>query len=122
MSTTNPNPGPQQRFHVAVEERSRGECEALVAPGCWQRKYGRTDRVQAHHVVPRGRGVGWRWLNNASRNGLACCPVCHDHIHNQMTRKEQVARCVLLPRPFGDEDPGPILERVEAARKLSLGY
>ena len=56
-----------QQFHEAVLLRSGGKCEATFSPACT----GRMD--EAHHVVPRGRGVGWPWLHDADRNGLATC-------------------------------------------------
>lgn len=104
-----------QQFSEAVMLRSHGRCEARISPAC----NGRAS--EAHHVVPRGRGRGWPWLHDASRNGLACCIECHVpfvHGHPEISRP----LCMLLSRPADDADPGPILGRIEAARAAGVDF
>jgi hypothetical protein len=102
-----------QQFHEAVGHRAAGRCEARIAPDC-------TDVFrEAHHVVTRKRGVGWPWLNDASRNGLGVCSRCHGYIHRPpAVAFVDVGKLLLLiqPRPATDADPGPLLPRIEQAR------
>lgn len=37
--------------------------------------------LEAHHIVPRSRGVGQPWLHDAERNGAALCAPCHSGVH-----------------------------------------
>lgn len=61
-------------FQLAVYARADGVCER-----CGHRR-----PLEAHHIVPRGRGRGWEHLHNAAINGAALCAGdagCHQRVH-----------------------------------------
>src|SRR5207302_864939 len=97
--------------HDDVLARSKGRCEAQISPSCTGKA------TQAHHVVTRRRGVGWPWLHDASRNGVACCVACHPDVIHVTDQRRAKALGLLASRPATDEDPGLILPRIAAARR-----
>jgi hypothetical protein len=55
-----------------VYKRACNRCEH-----CFSKK-----RLEVHHIVTRGRGRGWRYLNNAVNLALLC-NVCHRIVHDK---------------------------------------
>lgn len=100
----------EERFRWAVRSRARGFCEAIV-PGVCAGRY-----EHAHHVVPKGRGVGLAWLHDAEANGLGVCAACHDWIHANPA--SATALGLLASRPVDGVEPAPVLVRIDQARQL----
>lgn len=65
-------------FRAHVLERSGGVCERCLRSSA----FGRVVRIDAHHIVGRGRGVGWPRLHDPELNGLG---VCADACHPELT-------------------------------------
>lgn len=63
------------RFRRGVLARCRGYCERC---GCYDA------RLEAHHIVPRSRGAGWKHLHHPEVNGAGLCSGergCHQLVH-----------------------------------------
>lgn len=61
------------RFRLETLVNAGHRCERCGEPG-----RGRSGRaLEAHHLVPRGRGVGWPQVHEAELNGAALCSTCH---------------------------------------------
>ena len=77
--------GIELQFRVETIKRANRRCERCgVMPQA-------DDRLDAHHMVSRARGVGWPGLWEAELNGLCVCRRCHDHL-TKWPRDEQDAR------------------------------
>lgn len=55
-----------------VRKRAHNKCEHC----------GRRDHLEVHHIVTRGRGRTWEFLNDPVNLGLLC-HRCHTIVHNE---------------------------------------
>lgn len=62
-----------RRFQRETRARAKGRCEYCGRRG---------GRMDAHHVVPRGRARGWARLHDAALNGML---VHHFRCHEELT-------------------------------------
>ncbi len=61
----------EKLFREAVLERAQGTCELCLKPH---------DRLDAHHMCPKGRNGGDERIHNPEL-GRALCRPCHDAVH-----------------------------------------
>lgn len=70
--------GLKKKTKAYVYERAKNRCEH-----CYSKL-----RLEIHHIVTRGRGKTWEYLNDAV-NLAVLCNVCHRYVHDTSEEEYQ---------------------------------